>query len=76
MGKCDLLITDYRMPEIDGLNLIERLRQAGQRFPSMILTAYIKDVDVERAEVCQAKVVSKPLPLQVLASHISAFQAG
>lgn len=72
----DLLITDFRMPDINGIELIRRLRQSGFASPAMILTAYVQDVDVGEAVACGAKVVSKPIPMGLLAGYIGDFQAG
>lgn len=72
----DLVVTDYQMPEINGLELIRRLREAGCDLPSMILTAYIYEVDGEQAKAIDARVVSKPIPMKLFAAHIHAFQQG
>jgi two-component system response regulator AtoC len=39
-AQFDLIISDLRMPECDGLSLLESLRQAGNDIPVIILTAY------------------------------------
>jgi len=36
----DLVISDLRMPECDGLGFLESLRQSGNNVPVIILTAY------------------------------------
>jgi DNA-binding NtrC family response regulator len=36
----DLLITDLRMPDIDGIELIELVKQVDDQLPFIILTAY------------------------------------
>jgi DNA-binding NtrC family response regulator len=36
----DLVITDLKMPEMDGLTLLEQLRQIAPRTPVLVLTAY------------------------------------
>ena len=36
----DLVITDLRMPGMDGLQLIERIRSLGKTLPIIILTGY------------------------------------
>ena len=36
----DLIITDLRMPEMDGLELLARLREQGSDVPVMVITAY------------------------------------
>jgi len=39
-AQFDLVISDLRMPECDGLNFLESLRQSGNTVPVIILTAY------------------------------------
>lgn len=70
----DLLITDYRMPGLNGLELIARVQAEGFNVPAIILTAYINDVDAVQAEALGAKVVSKPLPIHLLHRHVISFQ--
>ena len=36
----DLLITDLRMPDVDGIELIEMVKQIDDQLPFMIITAY------------------------------------
>ncbi|MFA6311190.1 MAG: response regulator transcription factor [Sterolibacterium sp.] len=45
----DLLIMDLRMPQIDGLDLLERLRAAGCAPPTIILTMSDSEQDLSRA---------------------------
>lgn len=37
---CDLLITDLRMPEMDGMELLTKVKRAMPSLPVLILTAY------------------------------------
>jgi two-component system response regulator AtoC len=39
-AQFDLVISDLRMPECDGLNFLESLRGSGNTVPVIILTAY------------------------------------
>lgn len=38
--KPDLIITDLKMPVLDGIGMLEKLRESGSRIPVIILTAY------------------------------------
>lgn len=40
LEKPDILLSDIRMPKIDGLQLIEKIREQNQTIPIIILTAY------------------------------------
>jgi DNA-binding NtrC family response regulator len=39
-GDFDLLISDLRMPQMDGMELLDRVRQIDSQLPYIILTAY------------------------------------
>lgn len=39
-GEFDLVITDIKMPELDGIALLKELRGGGSRVPVMMLTAF------------------------------------
>jgi FixJ family two-component response regulator len=70
----DLLITDYHMPEFNGLDFIQKVRDLGYNFPSMIVTGFSEAVDKARAEKFGVKVIDKPVKFHVLADHIKSFQ--
>lgn len=39
-GRFDLILSDLKMPRMDGLALVRELRQAGVETPVIIMTAY------------------------------------
>jgi two-component system response regulator FixJ len=60
--KCDLLITDLKMPEMDGIELLRRARLIAPWVPVLILTGY-GDVPtaVEAIKAGAADFIEKPL---------------
>ena len=68
--KPDLLITDYHMPLLSGLELCQRLRQADAGIPAIMLTA--RGYNLEPNDMTQSgilRIVSKPFsPRQLLAT--------
>lgn len=49
MARADCLITDVRMPGMNGLELLDRLVAAGKSIPAIVLTAFTQEADRVRA---------------------------
>lgn len=49
-GNIDLVITDLKMPGMDGFALIELMRQNGMQISVIMITAFHKPQEQERAE--------------------------
>ncbi|HET6251522.1 MAG TPA: response regulator [Tepidisphaeraceae bacterium] len=66
----DLMITDYHMPLLSGLEVCQRLRQANSPIPAIMLTA--RGYNLEPSDMAQSgilRMVSKPFsPRQLLAT--------
>ena len=71
LKEIDLIITDYRMPEMNGLDLLIKVRMSGVDIPSIILTGYPDEVDSVRAGYCGATIIGKPIRLNELHHQIS-----
>ena len=39
-GRFDLVLLDIKMPKLDGLEVMKRLKQQGSQVPVLVLTAY------------------------------------
>jgi len=65
---CDLLITDFNMPEMDGLDLLRWCRKHDLHFPVIFMTA--SRILLPREEValsdCCAEILPKPLSRSAL----------
>lgn len=70
--KPDLIIVDIKMPEIDGIQLIETITRKGIGVKFIVLTGY-KDFDyAKRAMECQVNhYILKPIDEDVLAQKVS-----
>lgn len=64
----DALITDYRMPGMNGQELVERLRQRAPGVPAVIVSGYGSDITVSRPDVV---VLDKPVEPLFLVSRVN-----
>ena len=65
----ELVVTDLRMPRLDGRELIRRLRRIDRALPVIVMTGYLPlDGDVECFE--SVTVFKKPVDVQQLLSAI------
>ncbi|GLI98228.1 response regulator [Sphingobium sp. AR-3-1] len=70
------LVTDYRMPEMDGLEVLQSLRARGWRGPAILVTAYGSPDLVERAmKEGFSIVIEKPLREHALADAVARLTA-
>jgi two-component system response regulator MprA len=73
-GRADLVVLDVLMPEVDGLEVCRRLRQAGDRTPVLMLTA--RDAVSDRVEGLEAGAddyLVKPFDLDELIARLRAL---
>ena len=71
--KVGCLITDIRMPEIDGLELMRRLRAAGQSFPVIVMTGHADvPLAVEAMKLGAFEFLEKPFDDKQLIERINA----
>lgn len=70
-NKIDLILADYVMPEMNGIELLEKIREKSNLLPVIIMTAFVKNnllVEVMRFN-CRT-VIEKPFTLNHLHSEI------
>lgn len=67
----DVLVTDIRMPVMDGIKLVRRLKEEGRTVPSIIFISGFADIDVREAyELGVEAMLSKPTRQNQLLSAI------
>lgn len=73
-GHVSLLITDYLMPELNGIHLIRTLREQGIAIPVILLTGYCDEPELAaNTEALKPfEVVVKPWSNELLLQRINA----
>jgi CheY-like chemotaxis protein len=74
--RMDLIITDFHMPDMDGLELLEWCRQHDIYVPVIFTSASQTPLDRERIALgdCCATRLDKPLNFRVLAAALDAAE--
>lgn len=71
------LVVDLRMPCIDGIELIERLRARGVTTPAVLIVSNIPDRDTrDRARRAGVEILEKPLSDGALVERIRSLLQG
>jgi len=69
----DMIITDYRMPVMNGLELIEAIRLHDTNIPILMITAFGEDGSLQRVGDMGATLMNKPVTLKKLGNTITAI---
>lgn len=64
------LVLDYHLPDIDGLDLLERLRANGVRLPAVLMTTNPRMILKARAAVAGVPIIEKPLLTDALLTAV------
>ena len=69
--KCDLLITDVKMPEMDGIELLTKVKRIIPSLPVLVITGYgDMQMAVKALKVGASDFIEKPLGRQSLLSAV------
>ena len=71
-GHFDLIVSDIRMPDMTGLEMLEILRDMGARIPVVLITAFGSAHDHEEAERLGALILDKPFEVEELLDAVIA----
>jgi CheY-like chemotaxis protein len=72
-GGYDLLLTDYRMPGMNGIELVERVRARDAHLPVIMLTATTVDLDAACRRL-RVTLLRKPLEITRLRSALPVME--
>ncbi|MFA5144014.1 MAG: response regulator [Candidatus Omnitrophota bacterium] len=68
--RIDLILLDIRMPGIDGIQILEHLRQTDSGTKVIVITAYDKDVKDEVEGLGVDGFLTKPIDLSKLIDNV------
>ena len=76
ISNCSLVITDYKMPQISGLDLIKKIREkdsSNSNIKTMIVSAYVKDDLLKDNSYMKRidKIIEKPVDVDTLKKEVT-----
>ncbi|MFB3853466.1 MAG: response regulator [Vicinamibacterales bacterium] len=76
LGSCDLLITDLKMPGLDGLSLVREVRRLAPEMPIVIITGYsTEEAAIEALNLGVTGYLRKPFRVsKILAAAAKALR--
>jgi CheY-like chemotaxis protein len=70
-GAVEIALVDFNMPNIDGLELVARVRQIHPTMPIAVVSANVQDEIIARARELNAAFVAKPVTDEALGAFLS-----
>jgi CheY-like chemotaxis protein len=67
---CDLVITDFLMPMVNGIQFVEQLRSLQPQMPIIFITGYLSAISDKKIVDEVAEILAKPFELNVLRSSV------
>jgi CheY-like chemotaxis protein len=67
---CDLVITDFLMPMLNGIEFVEQLRSLHPQLPIIFITGYLSAISDKKIVDEVAEILAKPFEPNVLRSSV------
>jgi CheY-like chemotaxis protein len=64
--RVDVVITDYYMPQMDGVALVEKIHASSPETPVVFMTGYLSRQSAETILKGRAEYMAKPISLEIL----------
>lgn len=68
----ELLVTDFRLPDMNGAELVQRVRQHRRTVRAIVISAYTDDGTVSAAKNAGAEFLAKPVDVGALSRILTA----
>jgi len=68
----ELLVTDFRLPDMNGAELVQRVRQQRQTVRAIVISAYTDELTVAAAKNAGAAFLAKPVDVSALSRILTA----
>jgi FixJ family two-component response regulator len=75
LPPCSCIVTDYNMPEMDGLDFVAAMRKRGSSIPAILVTGDPNPTVRSRAAAANVAVIEKPDPTNKLPGCIREMMA-
>jgi DNA-binding NtrC family response regulator len=75
--KFDVIITDYKLPGMDGIAFLEKVKKSHPNAVKIMITAYASEVDVRRAKQAGAQdLIPKPFTSKTIEACLTRLTMG
>lgn len=72
----DCFLIDYKLPRMDGLELLQKIRARGSDIPALLITGYFSNTLEDRAETAGFhSVIEKPSTSTILLDKLSTIMS-
>jgi len=75
--KFDVIITDYKLPGMDGIAFLEKVKKSHPNAVKIMITAYASEIDVRRAKQAGAQdLIPKPFTSKTIEECLTRLTTG
>jgi len=75
--KFDVIITDYKLPGMDGIAFLEKVKISHPNAVKIMITAYVSEIDVRRAKQAGAQdLIPKPFTSKTIEECLTRLTNG